>query len=203
MNREQLRRLRSLPTPEPEPSPLEISDDNTSIYQKNDRRVYTCAVCRTRESESWWKAPRNLPTNSLCDDCGIQWRKYAIKSARGTDKEKEYLSRIQQHTTGTPDPPSTRSGAAGKQGQPSDKLKREGTPLVPPALKKAKARALVTLLFISLWTNAGCQRYCNSAEAGMLSMSETRSAGAGCQMYEVWLHGSRGYDSISSPSSHP
>lgn len=136
--REQLRRLRFQPTQEVEPTPVVIIDDNTSIYQKNDRRTYTCAVCRTRESESWWKAPRNLPTNSMCDDCGILWRKYAIKSAKGTDKEKEYLARIQPTNNSTPDPPSTRSGAAANKVQAVEKSKREGTPLLAPVSKKTK-----------------------------------------------------------------
>lgn len=135
---EQLRKLRFQPAPEVEPTPPVVSDDNTSIYQRNDRRTYTCAVCRTRESESWWKAPRNLPTNSMCDDCGILWRKYAIKSAKGTDKEKEYLARIQPNNSSTPDPPSTRSNAAANKAQAAEKSKREGTPLQLPAVKKAK-----------------------------------------------------------------
>ena len=50
------------------------NDDNTSIYQKGDRRVFTCAVCRTKDSETWRKAPRNLSTNSMCDDCGDTFR---------------------------------------------------------------------------------------------------------------------------------
>lgn len=124
--------------PPPEPIETQISDDNTSIYQKNDRRVYTCAVCRTRESETWWKAPRNLPTNTMCDDCGMAWRKYAIKSAKGTDKEKEYLSRIQQqHNHGTPEPPVTRA-ANNKAAQLAEKQKRDGTPATAPPAKKQK-----------------------------------------------------------------
>ncbi|PVG02078.1 hypothetical protein CPB86DRAFT_780999 [Serendipita vermifera] len=134
---EQLRVLRL--TPPDEPVVTTAKDENTSIYQKNDRRVYICAVCRTRESELWWKAPRNLPTNALCDDCGMLWRKYAIKSARGTEKEKDYLTRVQnQHSQfGTPEPPTTRSGASGAK-LAAEKAKREGTPLQAPTSKRLK-----------------------------------------------------------------
>jgi hypothetical protein len=126
-------------TPPDEPVVATVKDDNTSIYQKNDRRVYICAVCRTRESDSWWKAPRNLPTNALCDDCGMLWRKYAIKSARGTEKEKEYLTRVQNQSNqfGTPEPPTTRSGASGAK-LAAEKAKREGTPLQAPTSKRLK-----------------------------------------------------------------
>jgi hypothetical protein len=186
---EQLRRLQFQPASEPEPAPPTISDDNTSIYQKNDRRVYTCAVCRTKESESWWKAPRNLPTNSMCDDCGILWRKYAIKSARGTDKEKEYLARIQQNSNiGTPDPPSTRSGAVANKGQAVDKTKREGTPLVTPAVKKAKVGHFFICTSLPYGWDIGRQRYCDTAEASVLSVPKSRAARTGRQMCEVRFH---------------
>ncbi|CAG7847903.1 Lid2 complex component snt2 Short=Lid2C component snt2 [Serendipita indica DSM 11827] len=123
--------------PPQEPTPAATSDDNTSIYQKGDRRVFTCAVCRTKDSETWWKAPRNLSTNSMCDECGTQWRKYAIKSVR-TDKEREVAPKPHSHAT--PEPPTTRSGAATNKaiGLAADKAKRESTPLNGPLNKKLR-----------------------------------------------------------------
>jgi hypothetical protein len=74
----------------------------------------------------------------MCDDCGIAWRKYAIKSVRGTEKEKEYLARVQPHST--PEPPTTRSGAAGNKQLAAEKQRREGTPVQGPVAKKLKVR---------------------------------------------------------------
>ncbi|KAG8835592.1 putative PHD type zinc finger protein with BAH domain-containing protein [Serendipita sp. 399] len=123
----------------PEPTPVASNDDNTSIYGRSDRRVFTCAVCRTKESESWWRAPRNLFTSSMCDECGILWRKYAIKSARN-DKDKEAAPSKAQSQYATPEPPTTRSGAANAKAASyaAERQKREGTPAGGPASKKLR-----------------------------------------------------------------
>lgn len=119
-------------------------DDNISVYEGNDRRVYVCAVCRTRESESWWKAPRNLYTNSMCDECGVAWRKYAIRSVKGTEREKELAARMAQY--GTPErteAPVTRSSKSmlPSQIQKREALsRREGTPQAAPPSKRQKVR---------------------------------------------------------------
>jgi hypothetical protein len=165
---------------------VQTGDDNTSIYQKNDRRVYNCAVCRTRESETWWKAPRNLSTNSMCDDCGIAWRKYAIKSVRGTEKEKEYLARVQPHST--PEPPTTRSGAAGNKQLAVEKQRREGTPVQGPVAKKLKVFFIFYLPMLHSYPIIGCQWYSHSAEISVLFVQKTRAARANHEMCQVWLH---------------
>ncbi|KAG8782439.1 putative PHD type zinc finger protein with BAH domain-containing protein [Serendipita sp. 397] len=152
--------FKSLDPPEV-PKTVVTNDDNTSIYGRNDRRVFTCAVCRTKESESWWKAPRNLFTNSMCDECGILWRKYAIKSARN-DREKEVVSSKVHSHYGTPEPPTTRSGAANAKAASyaAERQKREGTPAAGPANKKlrlASGTSTPLRLVCSLCRKSGSQ----------------------------------------------
>ena len=40
------------------------------------------SCCRMRESDVWWKAPKGLPTNIACDNCGVSWREYAELNIR-------------------------------------------------------------------------------------------------------------------------
>jgi hypothetical protein len=130
----------------------------------------------------------------MCDDCGILWRKYAIKSARGTDKEKDYLARIQQNSNiGTPDPPSTRSGAVANKGQAVDKSKREGTPLVAPAIKKAKVGLFAPYASLCHKHVIGLQWHRDTVEVGVLSVSKSRAARTGRQVHEVQFHRSLGW----------
>ena len=81
----------------------------------------------------------------MYDDYGMQWRKYAVKSAR-TDKEREAAPKPHSHAT--PEPPTTRSGATTGKGAAVgvDKSKRESTPLTGPANKKLKVRAQLSVL---------------------------------------------------------
>jgi len=56
-------------------------DDDSSIIAQPSRTP-SCGACRTRESKIWWKAPKGLSTNILCDICGTNWRKYADLNVR-------------------------------------------------------------------------------------------------------------------------
>ncbi|KAG5644870.1 hypothetical protein DXG03_007511 [Asterophora parasitica] len=92
-----------------------LSDDEGSIVIQPSKPP-SCAACRTRESTTWWKAPKNLPTNVMCDNCGTGWRKYADLILRPVRDE---------------------TISAGKRTE-----KREGTPLTGPATKRVKVRNL-------------------------------------------------------------
>lgn len=91
----------------------QFSDDEGSVMPGSSRHNNSCGACRTRESENWWRAPKGLATDILCDTCGTNWRKYADLNFR-TIREDAL-------------PPS-------KKG--SDK--REGTPLNGPSTKRVK-----------------------------------------------------------------
>ncbi|GBE86744.1 hypothetical protein SCP_0906250 [Sparassis crispa] len=95
-----------------------LSIDEGSIVRELTRGNNSCGACRTRESDVWWKAPKGLPTNILCDNCGISWRKYADLNVRPVREE---------------------ALAKAKSGD-----KREGTPLHGPASKRAKTTPSVT-----------------------------------------------------------
>ncbi|CAE6432843.1 unnamed protein product [Rhizoctonia solani] len=66
------------------------SDDESSVYGfGGDVPRQVCGACRSKESAVWWKAPRGLPTEVMCDQCGISWRKYGdIRSGRIEEAKK-------------------------------------------------------------------------------------------------------------------
>ena len=87
----------------------------------------SCGACRTRESETWWKAPKGLPTSVLCDGCGQSWRKYADLNVRPIRED-------------VPPPPAAAPPPAAKAKTAENK--REGTPLAAPSAKRAKVSCL-------------------------------------------------------------
>jgi hypothetical protein len=96
-----------------------IDDDDGSVDLRPTRANPACGACRTRESKVWWKAPKGLSTNILCDTCGLNWRKYADLNVRPVRDESL---------------PSGKTKAIEK---------REGTPLGGPAAKRAKVNQAV------------------------------------------------------------
>ncbi|KAJ2911836.1 hypothetical protein MD484_g8581, partial [Candolleomyces efflorescens] len=95
-----------------------LSDDEGSIVAQPSKSP-SCGACRTRESTTWWKAPKGLPTNILCDNCGTNWRKYADLNVRPVREESV---------------PTSKSKAIEK---------REGTPLAGPSSKRARTSVSV------------------------------------------------------------
>ncbi|KAF5319058.1 hypothetical protein D9611_012669 [Ephemerocybe angulata] len=96
-----------------------LSDDEGSIVAQPSKSP-SCGACRTRETTTWWKAPKGLPTNVLCDQCGSNWRRYADLNVRPLRAEDAL--------------PSSKSKAIEK---------REGTPLTGPSTKRARTSASV------------------------------------------------------------
>ena len=90
-------------------------DDEGSVVVEMRRGHPSCGACRTRESETWWRAPKGLATGILCDNCGVSWRKYADLNVRPIRDDAL---------------PKAKAGD-----------KREGTPVAAPAAKRAKVRA--------------------------------------------------------------
>lgn len=77
------------------------SDDESSIIAQPSKTP-SCGACRTRESKTWWKAPKGLPTNILCDTCGTNWRKYADLNVRPLREEVLPSSKTREKREGTP-----------------------------------------------------------------------------------------------------
>lgn len=92
-----------------------MSDDEGSVVGELTK-TNNCGACRTRESETWWKAPKGLATNVLCDNCGISWRKYADLNIRPLRED--------------PSVAKPKSSAE----------KREGTPLAQTTAKRPRVR---------------------------------------------------------------
>ncbi|KAK7685733.1 hypothetical protein QCA50_011078 [Cerrena zonata] len=111
-------RASGLSLPDRPPSRAASVDDEASIIAEPTKANSSCGACRTRESEVWWKAPKGLVTNVLCDNCGISWRKYADLNVRPFREE-----------------------TISKTGKSADK--REGTPLAGPAAKRARTSSNV------------------------------------------------------------
>ncbi len=77
------------------------SDDESSIIAQPSKTP-TCGACRTRESKMWWKAPKGLPSNILCDTCGTNWRKYADLNVRPVREETLPSAKTRDKRDGTP-----------------------------------------------------------------------------------------------------
>lgn len=90
-----------------------LSDDEGSIVAQPSKTP-SCGACRIRESKVWWKAPKGLPTNVLCENCGTNWRKYADLNVRPVREESL---------------PSAKAKLSDK---------REGTPLSGPSAKRPR-----------------------------------------------------------------
>ena len=63
-------------------------DDEGSVVTELKKNHNSCGACRTRETETWWKAPKGLATPVLCDNCGLGWRKYADLNVRPLREEQ-------------------------------------------------------------------------------------------------------------------
>ncbi|KAF9466166.1 hypothetical protein BDZ94DRAFT_1252260 [Collybia nuda] len=91
-----------------------LSEDEGSVVSQPSKSP-SCGACRTRESKMWWKAPKGLATNILCDSCGTSWRKYADLNVRPVREESLPLGKAKPTVE-----------------------KREGTPLSGPSVKRAR-----------------------------------------------------------------
>ncbi|KAI0091489.1 hypothetical protein BDY19DRAFT_991192 [Irpex rosettiformis] len=115
-----IRAARAVGKPDPDLAAAADSDDEGSVVTELTRTDNSCGACRTRESDTWWKAPKALAlaTNVLCDNCGISWRKYADLNVRPYREEVIVKPK------------------------PSDK--REGTPLAAPNSKRQRTSVSTT-----------------------------------------------------------
>lgn len=95
-----------------------LHDDEGSIVAQPSKSP-SCGACRTRDSKVWWKAPKGLPSNVLCEQCGSNWRRYADLNVRPLRDDSV---------------PSTKSKAIEK---------REGTPLAGPSVKRPRVSLIV------------------------------------------------------------
>jgi hypothetical protein len=91
-----------------------LSEDEGSVVSQPSKSP-SCGACRTRESKVWWKAPKGLATNILCDSCGTGWRKYADLNVRPVREESLPINKVRTANE-----------------------KREGTPLSGPSVKRAR-----------------------------------------------------------------
>lgn len=153
-----------------------MDDDSSIIAQPS--KTPSCAACRTRESKKWWKAPKGLPTNILCDTCGSNWRKYADLNVRQFREESAPLK---------------------------PREKREGTPIAGPSSKRAKVSATCAFFFsdlvnsyhntdnninsISAVDTAANNIHCCSEQ--MSSLSQAGSHREGSEVQKVWIQSSR------------
>lgn len=80
-----------------------LSDDEGSVVRDLPKGLNSCGACRTRESETWWRAPKGLVTEILCDNCGKNWRRYADLSVRPLREDTLTAGRkIVEKREGTP-----------------------------------------------------------------------------------------------------
>ncbi|OCF76650.1 hypothetical protein I204_02349 [Kwoniella mangroviensis CBS 8886] len=93
------------------------SDDEVSLYgndftKRKDKDV-KCAACSTRLSQVWWRCPRTVQGDAMCEDCGSNYRKYGVISfvkSEDSKKEKQKEATLKKSKgdasgTATPVPP--------------------------------------------------------------------------------------------------
>jgi hypothetical protein len=53
-------------------SVADSADDEVSLYgaEFGPGKKAQCAACSTRISRVWWRAPRSIPGNAMCENCG-------------------------------------------------------------------------------------------------------------------------------------
>ncbi|KZV70846.1 hypothetical protein PENSPDRAFT_685129 [Peniophora sp. CONT] len=105
------------PTPDVNMRRAGESDDEGSFIAK-PRKDVSCGACRTKESKVWMKGPKALVPSSLCEPCGMKWRKYA--DLKQDDSKKDEAEKEKE-----------------KEKEKGKKRDREGTP-VQGAAKRAK-----------------------------------------------------------------
>ncbi|KAL0574305.1 putative PHD type zinc finger protein with BAH domain-containing protein [Marasmius crinis-equi] len=67
--------------------PSEDDTDSSVVLAVPPSKPPSCGACRTKESKKWWKAPKGLQSTLLCDNCGLNWRKYADLNVRPVREE--------------------------------------------------------------------------------------------------------------------
>lgn len=79
-----------------------VDDDTSSLY--NAAFVSTnklqCAACSTRISNVWWKCPRTVQGNAMCESCGSNYRKYGVISFVKADDAKLRPDKKEPRTAG-------------------------------------------------------------------------------------------------------
>jgi hypothetical protein len=91
------------------PSTSAAAGDSSVVASMDVDRA--CAACRAEASRTWHKAPKGLVSDVLCDQCDLNWRKYAELNVRPLREEVQ--------AKGKPD-------------------KREGMPLMGTVAKRLK-----------------------------------------------------------------
>lgn len=113
------------------------SDDDSSIIAQPSKTP-SCGACRTRESKTWWKAPKGLSTNILCDTCGSNWRKYADLNVRPLREESVPTTKAREKREGTP-----LAGPSTKRPRVSPYRMRETPPLLSLYCRQLHLRILL------------------------------------------------------------
>lgn len=99
-------------------------DDASSLYNANYVRDHKlqCAVCWTRISNVWWKCPRSVTGNAMCETCGSNYRKYGVLSApKAEDAKRDYRKE-----------PKSRRGAKADSASGTSTPVPQGPPKLPP-----------------------------------------------------------------------
>ncbi|WVQ76766.1 hypothetical protein IAR50_006440 [Cryptococcus sp. DSM 104548] len=66
-------------------------DDSASVYAKHPEgeKEFICATCSTRLGEIWWKCPRTVQGEAMCNICGSNYRKYGVITFSKSEDSKK------------------------------------------------------------------------------------------------------------------
>ncbi|KAF7308348.1 Zinc finger protein 1 [Mycena chlorophos] len=112
--------------------------DNEGSVVSHPTKTPTCGACRTRDSKTWYKAPKGLSTSVLCETCGTNWRKYADLNVRPVVREESVPLGMPPVVTAAGAGASASAPPVRKAEKASSVEKREGTPLTGPVAKRAR-----------------------------------------------------------------
>lgn len=78
------------------------SDAEGSDWEPDEMpdRQPSCAICNTKSSSKWWKAPRTQNGLYLCDACGVSYRRYGVAIPY-----KPYLASLRRNSDKRNSPP--------------------------------------------------------------------------------------------------
>ncbi|WRT65032.1 uncharacterized protein IL334_001974 [Kwoniella shivajii] len=113
------------------------SDDEVSLYGSDvtKKKEMKCAACSTKISGVWWRCPRTVQGEAMCEDCGSNYRKYGVISfvksedSKKTDKKEVTTKKAKGEISGTttpvpPPPPKLPPCASCKKMEPKSMMAR-------------------------------------------------------------------------------
>lgn len=85
------------------------ADDEVSLFGADyvSSHKMQCAACSTRLGDIWWKCPRTISGEAMCESCGANYRKYGVISfakAEDSKRPEKNGKRLKEERSGASTP---------------------------------------------------------------------------------------------------